>query len=41
MGMTAGVWMARIPAVKAQAGLSDAALGASGTAGAKARVRSG
>jgi predicted MFS family arabinose efflux permease len=25
--MTAGVWMARIPAVKAQAGLSDAALG--------------
>ena len=27
MGMTAGVWMARIPAVKAQAGLSDAALG--------------
>jgi len=28
MGMTAGVWMARIPAVKAQAGLSDAALGA-------------
>jgi fucose permease len=28
MGMTAGVWLARIPAVKAQAGLSDAALGA-------------
>jgi fucose permease len=27
MGMTAGVWMARIPAVKAQAGLSDGALG--------------
>jgi fucose permease len=27
MGMTSGVWMARIPAVKAQAGLSDAALG--------------
>ena len=27
MGMIAGVWMARIPAVKAQAGLSDAALG--------------
>ena len=27
MGMTAGVWMARIPAVKAQAGLSDGSLG--------------
>jgi fucose permease len=27
MGMTAGVWMARIPAVKEQAGLSDGALG--------------
>jgi len=27
MGMTAGVWMARIPAVKAQARLSDGALG--------------
>jgi fucose permease len=27
MGMIAGVWLARIPAVKAQAGLSDAALG--------------
>jgi MFS family permease len=27
MGMVAGVWMARIPAVKAQAGLSDGALG--------------
>jgi fucose permease len=27
MGMVAGVWMARIPAVKEQAGLSDAALG--------------
>ena len=27
MGMISGVWMARIPAVKAQAGLSDAALG--------------
>jgi fucose permease len=27
MGMTAGVWMARIPAVKAQAGLSDGELG--------------
>jgi fucose permease len=27
MGMVSGVWMARIPAVKAQAGLSDAALG--------------
>ena len=28
MGMVSGVWMARIPAVKEQAGLSDAALGA-------------
>jgi len=28
MGMVSGVWMARIPAVKAQAGLSDGALGA-------------
>jgi fucose permease len=28
MGMTAGVWLARIPAVKAQAHLSDGALGA-------------
>jgi fucose permease len=28
MGMVAGVWMARIPAVKAQARLSDGALGA-------------
>ncbi|MFY9653087.1 MFS transporter, partial [Trebonia sp.] len=27
MGMISGVWLARIPAVKAQAGLSDAALG--------------
>ena len=27
MGMIAGVWLARIPAVKEQAGLSDAALG--------------
>jgi MFS family permease len=27
MGMIAGVWLARIPAVKAQAGLSDGALG--------------
>lgn len=27
MGMVSGVWMARIPAVKEQAGLSDAALG--------------
>ena len=27
MGMISGVWMARIPAVKAQAGLSDGALG--------------
>ena len=27
MGMTSGVWLARIPAVKEQAGLSDAALG--------------
>jgi len=28
MGMVSGVWLARIPAVKAQAGLSDGALGA-------------